>query len=246
MVKNGAKGRALRGSRSSISLRAPPPREDKLPDAPLVEWVEQDNARRIEELKTQIAALTVEANSMRGQLQGQKEPDQRGAEAYQEPIYVQGPINGIDKAQKGLWEKFQEVEGGGSDGIRGDRYEKRGWWYNEDAGRTSGAIAQSPDNKESDPASTLFDKFQEVRLTENWQPPKQSLITKGLDGGNYSLKQPWMYAEPFCDFLSENPTVFHAVDYFERKLEAAGFVKVRFPISLSLLVLNSYSFQIYE
>jgi hypothetical protein len=34
------------------------------------------------------------------------------------------------------------------------------------------------------------------------------------------------YTKPFCDFLTENPTVFHAVDYFKRKLEANGFLEV--------------------
>ncbi|CAK7243272.1 MAG: vacuolar aminopeptidase 1 [Sporothrix thermara] len=35
------------------------------------------------------------------------------------------------------------------------------------------------------------------------------------------------YTEPFLDFISNNPTVFHAVDYFEKQLEAAGFAKLR-------------------
>lgn len=34
------------------------------------------------------------------------------------------------------------------------------------------------------------------------------------------------FTKPFCDFLTENPTVFHAVDYFAKKLTAAGFEKV--------------------
>jgi len=34
------------------------------------------------------------------------------------------------------------------------------------------------------------------------------------------------YAKPFCEFLTENPTVFHAVDYFKRKLKANGFREV--------------------
>ena len=41
------------------------------------------------------------------------------------------------------------------------------------------------------------------------------------------LKEPQEYTKPFCDFLTENPTVFHAVDYFRTKLEANGFKKVR-------------------
>ncbi|KAG9229767.1 putative vacuolar aminopeptidase 1 [Amylocarpus encephaloides] len=40
------------------------------------------------------------------------------------------------------------------------------------------------------------------------------------------LKTPEAYTKPFCDFLTENPTVWHAVDYFEKKLEKAGFSKL--------------------
>lgn len=38
--------------------------------------------------------------------------------------------------------------------------------------------------------------------------------------------KPEEYTKPFCDFLTENPTVFHSVDYFKTKLEANGFQKV--------------------
>ena len=41
-----------------------------------------------------------------------------------------------------------------------------------------------------------------------------------------TLKSPEAYTRPFCDFLTENPTVWHAVQYFEKKLDAAGFKKV--------------------
>lgn len=41
-----------------------------------------------------------------------------------------------------------------------------------------------------------------------------------------ALKEPEAYAEPFIKFLGDNPTVFHAVDYFAEKLTAAGYTKV--------------------
>lgn len=59
-----------------------------------------------------------------------------------------------------------------------------------------------------------------------------SLITKGLEREvkeQNVLKSPGAYTQPFCDFLTENPTVWHAVQYFEKKLDAAGFKKVRLP-----------------
>ncbi|RDW84519.1 hypothetical protein BP6252_02109 [Coleophoma cylindrospora] len=37
---------------------------------------------------------------------------------------------------------------------------------------------------------------------------------------------PETYTQPFLDFLTENSTVFHAVDYFAEKLKKAGFVKL--------------------
>ena len=59
-----------------------------------------------------------------------------------------------------------------------------------------------------------------------------SLITKGLEKQEReqnALRSPEAYTQPFCDFLTENPTVWHAVQYFEKKLDAAGFKKVCFP-----------------
>lgn len=38
--------------------------------------------------------------------------------------------------------------------------------------------------------------------------------------------KPESFTKPFCDFLTENPTVFHAVDYFKTKLATAGFTEV--------------------
>ena len=38
--------------------------------------------------------------------------------------------------------------------------------------------------------------------------------------------KPEAFTQPFCDFLTQNPTVFHAVEYFQKKLEDAGFTEV--------------------
>lgn len=38
--------------------------------------------------------------------------------------------------------------------------------------------------------------------------------------------KPESFTKPFCDFLTENPTIFHAVGYFKEKLNAAGFTEV--------------------
>lgn len=41
--------------------------------------------------------------------------------------------------------------------------------------------------------------------------------------------KPEAYTRPFCDFLQESPTIFHAVDYFKSKLAKDGFQEVSGP-----------------
>jgi len=82
------------------------------------------------------------------------------------------------------------------------------------------------------PEKSLFEKYNET-LQEQYQKPKGSLITKGLVREGNALKSPEAYTQPFCDFLTDNPTVWHAVDYFEKKLEKAGFKKVGSSIAFS-------------
>jgi aminopeptidase I len=81
------------------------------------------------------------------------------------------------------------------------------------------------DADEVSPEKSLFEKYNES-LQEQHNKPKRSLITKGLVREGNALKSPEAYTQPFCDFLTENPTVWHAVSYFEKKLEKAGFRKV--------------------
>ena len=81
-----------------------------------------------------------------------------------------------------------------------------------------------PANEET-PEKSLFEKYNES-LQEQYNKPKGGLITKGLVRDGNALKSPEAYTQPFCDFLTENPTVWHAVSYFEKKLEKAGFKKV--------------------
>lgn len=47
-----------------------------------------------------------------------------------------------------------------------------------------------------------------------------------LGEGKTEPEAPEKYSMPFCDFLTENPTIFHAVKYFEVKLGEAGYEKV--------------------
>jgi hypothetical protein len=56
------------------------------------------------------------------------------------------------------------------------------------------------------------------------------------------IQCPEEYTEPFCEFLTENPTVFHAVDYFEKGLEENGFTKVFHAILSGRNITDEYSF----
>lgn len=38
--------------------------------------------------------------------------------------------------------------------------------------------------------------------------------------------KPEEFTKPFCDFLTENPTIFHTVDHFRGKLGDAGYKEV--------------------
>jgi aminopeptidase I len=38
--------------------------------------------------------------------------------------------------------------------------------------------------------------------------------------------KPEAFTQPFCSFLQENPTIFHTVDYFHKKLEHLGYEEV--------------------
>jgi len=38
--------------------------------------------------------------------------------------------------------------------------------------------------------------------------------------------KPEAFTKPYTDFITENPTVFHAVAYFEEKLAKAGYAEV--------------------
>jgi hypothetical protein len=67
------------------------------------------------------------------------------------------------------------------------------------------------------PEKSLFEKYNES-LQEQRNKPKGSLITTGLMREGNVLKSPEAYTQPFCDFLTDNPTVWHTVSYFETKL----------------------------
>lgn len=60
------------------------------------------------------------------------------------------------------------------------------------------------------------------------QSARHAPVTRfgGEGQGKTEPESPEKYSKPFCDFLTENPTIFHAVKYFEGKLQKAGYEKV--------------------
>ncbi|KAJ8070897.1 hypothetical protein OCU04_001256 [Sclerotinia nivalis] len=73
---------------------------------------------------------------------------------------------------------------------------------------------------------TLFEQYRENlqrnSFIANGMRTKEAKIAKK----EIRLKEPEDYAEPFINFMTENPTVWHAIQYWENKLEEAGFSKL--------------------
>lgn len=65
-----------------------------------------------------------------------------------------------------------------------------------------------------------------VRAANVTASPSRFAAFGGEGSANTEPEAPEKYSKPFCDFLTENPTIFHAVKYFEGKLARAGFEKV--------------------
>lgn len=51
--------------------------------------------------------------------------------------------------------------------------------------------------------------------------------------------KPEAFTKPYCDFMTENPTVFHAVGYFKEKLVKAGYTEVSGRIVSSITMAKS-------
>jgi hypothetical protein len=92
----------------------------------------------------------------------------------------------------------------GTDATDRASYEPINLSYRRANGETSGHPAGP---------STMYQEFADMMKTQESK-------------SEHALKAPEAYTEPFCTFLTTNPTVWHAVDYFDAKLKEAGFKKV--------------------
>ena len=70
------------------------------------------------------------------------------------------------------------------------------------------------------PAKDAMPSMQSLNLEAK---PDQEEKKQDGDASNSKQIKPEDYAQPFCDFLTQNPTVFHAVSAFHARLEKAGF-----------------------
>lgn len=52
----------------------------------------------------------------------------------------------------------------------------------------------------------------------------------------YRLAKPEAFTKPYCEFMTENPTIFHAVDHFKAKLQSVGYSEVRAPLDCVMRV----------
>ncbi|KAH8805792.1 putative vacuolar aminopeptidase 1 [Xylogone sp. PMI_703] len=73
---------------------------------------------------------------------------------------------------------------------------------------------------ESANGSSLYERYNEIMRSSNTSSiaAEEPVREKVFD--------PKDSTKPFCDFLTENPSIWHAVDYFEQKLNKAGYQKL--------------------
>ena len=64
------------------------------------------------------------------------------------------------------------------------------------------------------------------RMTDKQQKQNRGSSIGDRFFDEHPLKDPAAYTKPFCDFLTQNPTIWHAVGYFEKKLLDTGFKMV--------------------
>lgn len=129
-----------------------------------------------------------------------------------------------------------------ADGLSGQAYvdaqskAQRSWpsaWASSDGieGWSSGNSVPIPElvaKKEAE-VRNMEKREQEERtkkVVERTRFEQESVQRSETRGDKVKVLAPEKYTKPFTDFLSENPTVFHAVDYFGKKLSDAGFRKV--------------------
>jgi hypothetical protein len=208
MVKNDS--HSLRGSTSSLSLR--------------LSAHEQAARYRIAELEAQVAALTAQASSSAAISNNNSDVQNRNT-----PSIPLGDVKQFDRGLQAISAQSNDVQPQRTlyeeaERLYGPQFRQRDLYSAEHVLQNPKRQRGRDEQLQSRPS--LFEKYNKA-VQEQKDKSRSSLITKGLVQEGNSLKSPEAYTQPFCDFLTENPTVWHAVSYFENKLTKAGFKKVR-------------------
>jgi len=94
----------------------------------------------------------------------------------------------------------------------------------EGTGYSGAFIAADMENKPKGENTVCLDCYQRLRQQE------LPFVALGLMEScrlcAFRAVKPEAFTKPFCEFLTENPTVFHTVGYTKSKLEAAGYTLV--------------------
>jgi hypothetical protein len=165
---------------------------------------EQNASSRIAELEAQLAA----ANARFDKYEAQHEA--AVATIQPEPESSTQKAHGDVDSRRTLYEEAER--------FYGDNFSRYDW---------------KPHNRvlhQEEESQTLFAEFTARTKQRAANVIASPAGTSGSDAkeqdDEHLLKTPAQYTQPFCDFIGNNPTVWHAVTYFEKKLEKAGFKKV--------------------
>ncbi|OKL64090.1 hypothetical protein UA08_00310 [Talaromyces atroroseus] len=74
--------------------------------------------------------------------------------------------------------------------------------------------------------SSLQSSVSRLQLSESDPSAKASPQQQPQQRCASAAFAPEAYTQPFIDFISKNPTIFHAVDYFSKELEAHGYTRL--------------------
>jgi len=94
----------------------------------------------------------------------------------------------------------------------------------EGTGHSGAFIAAGMEGRPANQNTVCMDCYKQLTRQD------RLLVTPALTGSCklcafYAVK-PEAFTKPYCDFMTENPTIFHTVVYAKSKLEAAGYQEV--------------------
>ena len=143
------------------------------------------------------------------------------------------PVPGVSRQRGGKWPEYHTQESPIPSPPDLPRTNWQEYYPQFRATKEQAAAQQTSENTRSQ-ANSLYENYKEQMRAEVKAEAKAELKAEAIAAvkaeaeakTNNSLKSPEAYIKPFCDFMTENPTIFHAVSAFEDRLIKAGFKKV--------------------